>query len=215
MADVTQSEKIIHEAPNSTVKITKKAAHICLYTRGCAPGNSPDVVPKNYNELPIILLQLRFDGKIGFPGGIIEDEETAEQAAERELDEEFGCGKVMAKNKNPLELVVSHIMKSSTAEDTTWHLNFYCREVSREEISQIEQCAITALHYGSEVYGVLRIPLYINSRGEGFPTFLKYPFAGTARNQLVHFLLKKNIASREFLLQCCTISGFSLEALLE
>jgi len=89
-----------------------------------------------------------------------------------------------------------------------------CKEVSREEISQIEKATLSAIHYGSEVMGIFRVPLYINARDEGFPVFLKYPFAGNARNQLVQFLLKKNLASREFLQQCCTLSGLSLEELL-
>ena len=35
-------------------------------------------------------MQMRFDGTLGFPGGIIDEEESPEEAVSRELTEELG-----------------------------------------------------------------------------------------------------------------------------
>ena len=37
-------------------------------------------------------MQMRFDGTLGFPGGVVDEGESPEEAVSRELSEELGNG---------------------------------------------------------------------------------------------------------------------------
>ena len=41
--------------------------------------------------MTLIKVQMRFDGTLGFPGGIADKGETPEMAVNREMSEELGC----------------------------------------------------------------------------------------------------------------------------
>ncbi len=90
-------------------------------------------------------MQLRFDGYIGFPGGLIDAGEDAVSSLNRELQEEmyFDLSKHTVKEN---DYVVSHYNKNYNLG-----LHFYALEVTMEELEAIELRALRAKDYGTEV----------------------------------------------------------------
>lgn len=91
-------------------------------------------------------MQMRFDGLLGFPGGLVDPGENPLQAANRELEEEIGLD--MQKFKlSDRDHVISFVNKSKTLV-----LHFYGREVTLPQFQEIELENLKAPDYGSEVY---------------------------------------------------------------
>ncbi|XP_054287088.1 U8 snoRNA-decapping enzyme isoform X2 [Macrosteles quadrilineatus] len=141
-----------------------------------------------YNPRAAILMQMRFDGNLGFPGGLVDDGEQPVEALNRELSEEMNLD-VKKHHVSESDYVVSHW---SIAKRLCLH--FYALEVSLDEILEIEKTALLAKDYGSEVLGTVRVPLYTMGDGyRGFPTFLSNAFIGNSRLQLLQALRHLNI----------------------
>ena len=95
-------------------------------------------------------MQFRFDGTIGFPGGIVDAGEHPEEAVTREFAEEVGSGgeggtKVVF---SPEDRVVTHY-----SSHTRLCLHFYAKEVPSEQFAAIERAVPLAKHWGEEVGG--------------------------------------------------------------
>lgn len=90
-------------------------------------------------------MQVRFDGYIGFPGGIIDEGEDAVFSLNRELKEEMHLDLTKFSVK-PCNHVISHFN-----EKIGLRLYFYALEVSMDELKKIETSALQAKDYGSEV----------------------------------------------------------------
>lgn len=145
-----------------------------------------------YTARAVILMQLRFDGYIGFPGGLINDGEDILYGLNRELFEEMNLD------------VLKHPVKEDHYVITHWcpskklFLHFYALEVSIDELKVIEKEAIKAHDYGTETLGTFRLPLYTMGDGyRGFPAFLAHSYAGNARDQLLYTLQHLSIMTSE------------------
>ena len=93
-------------------------------------------------------MQFRFDGTIGFPGGIVDAGELPEEAVTREFFEEVGSGdsegaKVVF---SPTDKVVTHY-----SSHTQLCLHFYAKEVPPEQFAAIERAVPFCKHWGEEV----------------------------------------------------------------
>lgn len=90
-------------------------------------------------------MQMRFDGNLGFPGGLVDPGEDRVTALNRELKEEMGLD------------VSKHAVAEANHVVTHWSvvkrlcLHFYALEVSLPEIYEIEKNSLLAKDYGSEV----------------------------------------------------------------
>lgn len=95
-------------------------------------------------------MQMRFDGYIGFPGGLVDSGEDQITALNRELLEEMNLDtstyKVTEENH-----IVSHY---STKKNICLH--FYALEVPEEDIKKIEVKSLSSKDHGSEVRVILR-----------------------------------------------------------
>nr|XP_018900102.1 PREDICTED: uncharacterized protein LOC109032434 [Bemisia tabaci]XP_018900103.1 PREDICTED: uncharacterized protein LOC109032434 [Bemisia tabaci]XP_018900104.1 PREDICTED: uncharacterized protein LOC109032434 [Bemisia tabaci]XP_018900105.1 PREDICTED: uncharacterized protein LOC109032434 [Bemisia tabaci] len=145
-----------------------------------------------YNPRATVLMQMRFDGYIGFPGGLVDSGEDQITALNRELLEEMNLDtstyKVTEENH-----IVSHY---STKKNICLH--FYALEVPEEDIKKIEVKSLSSKDHGSEVLGVIQVPLYTMGDGvRGFPTFLTHSFIGNSRMQLLISLKKLNILTED------------------
>uniref|UniRef100_A0A1B6F6U7 U8 snoRNA-decapping enzyme n=2 Tax=Cuerna arida TaxID=1464854 RepID=A0A1B6F6U7_9HEMI len=145
-----------------------------------------------YNPRAAILMQMRFDGNLGFPGGLVDGGEDSIKALNRELSEEMNLD------------TSKHSVSESSYVVTHWSiskrlcLHFYALEVSLAELYEIEKRALLAKDYGSEVLGTVRVPLYTMGDGyRGFPTFLSNAFIGNSRVQLLHCLRQLEILTPE------------------
>jgi len=90
-------------------------------------------------------MQLRYDGYLGFPGGLIDDGEDIINAINRELAEEMNVNTILHQ-VNHRDHVISH-----WSEERKLVLHFYKLKVKMSELVEIEKNALLAQDYGSEV----------------------------------------------------------------
>ncbi|KAK9499324.1 hypothetical protein O3M35_002377 [Rhynocoris fuscipes] len=161
------------------------ASHCMIYS----PTDFP--ILNVFKSRAIILMQLRFDGHIGFPGGVVDAGENVEEALNRELSEEMDIPASVMMEIEDRKFI--HYNKKRSLL-----LHFFIKQVSPELLRNIELRSTKALEYGNEVLGVLRVPLYTMGDGyRGFPAFLQNKFIGNAKYQLIESLKLLNIMSVE------------------
>lgn len=98
-------------------------------------------------------MQLRFDGRMGFPGGFVDDFEDLETAINREVVEELG------ETTNPVNItkenyVISHLYEEYVSElDITKKLclHFFAKSVPLEQFLELETRKQGAPYLGYEV----------------------------------------------------------------
>ncbi|KAK2825266.1 hypothetical protein Q7C36_019193 [Tachysurus vachellii] len=161
----------------------KHACHILLYA---------DSKAKLFGKIPIkhiVLMQMRFDGLLGFPGGLVKpSEESLEAGLSRELQEELGAAVSVSVN----DYVSSHLAQSPP------HLilHFYSKKITESVLLEIERAAVSnAVDHGFEVLGLTRVPLYTLRNGGGLPWFLSHSFISNSRAQLLEALRRLELVS--------------------
>ncbi|KAL0985581.1 hypothetical protein UPYG_G00158880 [Umbra pygmaea] len=163
----------------------RHACHILLYA---------DTEAQLFEETPIrhiLLMQMRFDGLLGFPGGFVDPSvETLEDGLSRELWEELGFSLSVT--------VDDHVNSCHTPSSSQLVAHFYARKMEEREIREVEKAAATtATDHGHEVMGMVRVPLYTLKGGRGLPNFLSHSFIGNCRCQLEDALLRFGLVPRE------------------
>ncbi|XP_058873446.1 U8 snoRNA-decapping enzyme [Acipenser ruthenus] len=155
----------------------RHACHVMIY----APSDE-----KLFGKIPVryaVLMQLRFDGRLGFPGGFVDPADgSLEEGLNREVGEELGAGLALAESDH----MCTHACSTPPQKLVT---HFYTKKLSLAELQDIERGAVTAREHGKEVMGLVRVPLYTLRDGiGGLPAFLSNSFVGNARCQLVDAL---------------------------
>ncbi|XP_067303413.1 U8 snoRNA-decapping enzyme [Pseudorasbora parva] len=154
----------------------RHACHIMLYGDSSAElfGKTP--------IKHIVLMQMRFDGLLGFPGGLVNpSKETLEAGLSRELHEEVGVAVPVGVDDH-----VSSCLSPSCPQLIT---HFYIKKMTESELKEIERAAVTtATDHGLEVLGMVRVPLYFLKNGGGLPYFLSHSFISNSRAQLLSAL---------------------------
>lgn len=163
-----------------------QAAHCLIY------AETDEKVFGIYNPRASILMQLRYDGYFGFPGGLIDSGEDFVTAVNREMAEEMNLDTTIHSVSHN-DHVISH-----WSEKKNLALHFYKLKVEMTELIEIEKRALLARDYGSEVLGTIRVPLYtLGDHYRGFPVFLKHNFIGCSKEQLLAALSSLNILTPE------------------
>ena len=98
-------------------------------------------------------MQLRFDGRFGFPGGLVDDAETLEEAINREIKEELG------KTSTPLNItendyITSHLYEEYIQElklEKKLCLHFFAKRIPLQQLLELEQRPENAPFLGYEV----------------------------------------------------------------
>ena len=165
-------------------KVYRTAAHAMFFAR------TSDQLWDKHPYKALVNMHLRFDGRLGFPGGLLDAEENIETALNREISEEMGEG-------NPV-ITEKEWMSSQYSAKEKLIMHFYCKEVEKTEFLKIEKRGLSAPEYGVEILGLLRVPLYTRPRNKGgFPMFLKNNFAGNAKENLLNSLMRKEVLTSE------------------
>uniref|UniRef100_A0A8C8ZNJ0 U8 snoRNA-decapping enzyme n=1 Tax=Prolemur simus TaxID=1328070 RepID=A0A8C8ZNJ0_PROSS len=152
--------------------------HIChalLYAPD--PGMLFGRIPLRY----AVLMQMRFDGRLGFPGGFVEKQDRSlEDGLNRALLQQLGEG-VVAFRVERADYRSSH---AGSKPDVVAH--FYAKCLTLEQLLAVETGATRAKGHGLEVLGLVRVPLYTLRDGVGgLPIFLENSYIGAAREQLL------------------------------
>ncbi|XP_074537674.1 LOW QUALITY PROTEIN: U8 snoRNA-decapping enzyme [Halichoeres trimaculatus] len=179
----------------------RHACHVMLYS---------DTETKLFGKIPIrhiILMQMRFDGLLGFPGGLVNpQEESLEEGLSRELLEEVGVALPISLEDH---VDACFAPASSPSPPLPFRLitHFYVKKIDEEQIREVERAAAsTATDHGLEALGLVRVPLYSWKRGGGLAMFLSHSFIGNARSQLVNSLLRLNLVAPKDLHKALTES---------
>ena len=107
---------------------------------------------------------MRFDGTLGYPGGIADKGESPEMALNREMSKELGCSvdKFAVTPADHLFSKISHNLK----RDKKYCLHSYAKEISFETLQQLEQSSLLGKDYGLEVIIVLVRSIYADCNKE-------------------------------------------------
>lgn len=134
--------------------------------------------------IPLVLMQLRWDGTLGFPGGLVNKGEDLIKALMRESEEELA----FIINKKPIK----EIKPLSTYADDSIDIHSYYLEVNYEEIKKVQQNSFLAKHFYSENQGCI-LPQIADFEGKGIKSFLTNKFYLTAREELKDLIKTENL----------------------
>ncbi|XP_048343121.1 U8 snoRNA-decapping enzyme-like isoform X2 [Sphaerodactylus townsendi] len=116
----------------------KHACHALLYAP--CPGRLFGKIPLRF----AVLMQMRFDGRLGFPGGFVDLQDVSlEEGLNRELREELGPGAAFLRVAE-CDYVSSHV--SEKPQQVVAH--FYTKQLSLEDLRTIEDQATRAKEHG-------------------------------------------------------------------
>nr|XP_014987641.2 U8 snoRNA-decapping enzyme-like isoform X2 [Macaca mulatta] len=123
-----------------------------------------------------ILMQMLFDGRLGFRGGFVDSQDSSlEDGLNRGLLEQLGEAAAAFRVERP--------------DCRSSHAGSDAKSLTLEQLSAVESSATGAKDHGLEVLGLVRVPLYTLRDGvEGLPIFLENCFIGAAREQLLDTL---------------------------
>ncbi|CAI9175918.1 unnamed protein product [Rangifer tarandus platyrhynchus] len=153
----------------------RHACHALLYAPD--PGLLFGRIPLRY----AVLMQMRFDGRLGFPGGFVDLRDgSLEDGLNRELGEELGEAAAAFRVER------ADYRSSHAGSRPRVVAHFYTKLLSLEQLTAVEMGAPRARDHGLEVLGLVRVPLYTLRDGVGgLPAFLENTFIGNAREQLL------------------------------
>ncbi|KAM9014870.1 tudor-interacting repair regulator protein isoform 1-T1 [Ara ararauna] len=160
------------------------SCHAMLYAPN--PGMLFGRIPLRY----AVLMQMRFDGLLGFPGGFVDRRYwSLEDGLNRVLGLGLGCVRL-----TEADYLCSHLTEGPHRVVA----HFYARQLTLEELHTIEISAVHSRDHGLEVMGMVRVPLYTQKdRMGGLPNFLANSFVGTAKFQLLFALKILNMVPEE------------------
>nr|XP_018878649.2 U8 snoRNA-decapping enzyme [Gorilla gorilla gorilla] len=140
-----------------------------------------------FGRLPLryaILMQMRFDGRLGFPGGFVDSQDSSlEVGLNRGLLELLGEAAAAFRVERP------DYRSSHAGSGPRVVAHFYAKSLTLEQLLAVEASATGAKDHGLEVLGLVQVPLYTLHDGVGgLPIFLENCFIGAAREQLLDTL---------------------------
>lgn len=177
----------------------KNAVFLAIYVESIAPWKyfKDDM---QHIKCPALIMIDRWDGRMGFPGGTVNENETLIEALVREIKEEIGITikpdqvHSIASHENR---IVTHLYGLKVLEAEFLHiyyhiLNNFSRSILLHAYEEGDES-----HFMSEITGIKIVPL-IRHENKGINRFLENSFAGATREDLeilLHETLRLTIES--------------------
>ena len=152
------------------------------------------IFARTNNEMKAaIMMQMRADGKIGFPGGFIDETDpSVVSGLNRELREEINLDMSNFEFTDDDFLTCTFVPNPDRTSSVMRHL--YAKEVTLEEFVSIERNAKDARDFGLESLGQIRVPVHTFRDKCVLKVFQKNQFPGGAvKPQLFWMLYAKKI----------------------
>ena len=139
-----------------------------------------------YHNITYAFLQLRYDGLLGFPGGIVDEDITSLESIinglQREMMEEINY-------RHPIG--VEHYVYSYYCPMKRMISHFFAKEISHSEAQQVEKCLSKARDFPLETLGLMRTPIGVSHFTNSWylqrfmNNFMKQKFVGITRKQMI------------------------------
>jgi U8 snoRNA-decapping enzyme len=154
--------------------------------------------PDQSHHISYSFLQLRFDGLLGFPGGIVDEDvtdiESIIDALQREMREEINyCDPISVE-----DYFYSYFYKPKKIVS-----HFFVKQIPLKEAEQLEQSHTKAPDFPRESLGLLRIPIgcsYDSQSGylrRFIKNFMQHKFSGNVKKQIIDVCEKFNVMTQK------------------
>jgi U8 snoRNA-decapping enzyme len=165
------------------------AVFLAIYVREISPWKyfKDDI---RHIRCPALIMIDRWDGRMGFPGGTVEEDEPLLGALLREIKEEVGISvkpdKVHGIASHEWK-IVTHLYGLEVTEIEFLHiyyhiLNNFSRSILLHAYEEGDKS-----HFMSEITGIKIVPI-VEHEGKGINKFLEGSFAGSAKEDLLIIL---------------------------
>ncbi|XP_054165593.1 U8 snoRNA-decapping enzyme-like [Oppia nitens] len=141
-------------------------------------------------------LQLRFDGLLGFPGGVVDEDITSIEsiidALQREIHEEINFETTIS---------VDDYIYSFYNKNLRIVSHFFAKQITLKDAESIEECHMKARDFPHESLGLFRIPIGCSYNRDSYylrrfaKNFLRQKFSGNVKKQIIDVCEKFKIMS--------------------
>jgi U8 snoRNA-decapping enzyme len=163
----------------------KNAVFLAIYVESISPWKyfKDDM---QHLKCPALIMIDRWDGRMGFPGGTVNEGETLIDALVREIKEEVGIN-IKTDQVHPIasheNRIVTHLYGLKVLEAEFLHiyyhiLNNFARSILLHAYEEGDES-----HFMSEITGIKIVPL-VHHDNKGVNRFLENAFAGATREDL-------------------------------
>lgn len=163
----------------------KNAVFLAIYVDAISPWKyfKDDM---RHLQCPALIMIDRWDGRMGFPGGTVDEDETLMEALVREIKEEIGIT-IKPSQVRPIvsheNRFVTHLYGLKVLEAEFLHiyyhiLNNFSRSILLHAYEEGDKS-----HFMSEITGIKIVPL-IQHEDKGIKKFLQNAFAGATKDDL-------------------------------
>lgn len=163
----------------------KNAVFLAIYVDAISPWKyfKDDI---RHLKCPALIMIDRWDGRMGFPGGTVDENETLLEALVREIKEEVGIT-VKPEKVHPIvsheSRIVTHLYGLKVLEAEFLHiyyhiLNNFARSILLHAYEEGDES-----HFMSEITGIKIVPL-IHHENKGINKFVENSFAGATKEDL-------------------------------
>ncbi|MFA5215824.1 NUDIX domain-containing protein [Sulfuricurvum sp.] len=163
----------------------KNAVFLAIYVESISPWRyfKDDM---QHLKCPALIMIDRWDGRMGFPGGTVNEGESLIEALVREIKEEIGIT-IKPDKVHPIvsheTRLVTHLYGLKVLEAEFLHiyyhiLNNFSRSILLHAYEEGDES-----HFMSEITGIKIVPL-IQHENKGIVRFIENSFAGSSREDL-------------------------------